>query len=142
MLRLWFFWVMPMEMDIVFNGGKRIEARWDNHVVATDQPLSDGGENSAPAPFLLFMASLGTCTAAYVQGFCEARQIDTTGLRLKQRMIQDESGQNVERVEIEVTLPPEFPEKYEKVVLRVAGQCAVKKALMNPPEVVISAVRS
>ncbi len=141
MLRLWFSWVMPMEMDIVFNGGKKIEARWDNHVVATDQPSFAGGENSAPAPFFLFLASLGTCAAAYVQGFCEARQIDTKGIQLKQRMIHDASGQKVERIEIDVQLPPEFPEKYEKAVLRVAGQCAVKKVLVDPPEVVLSAVR-
>lgn len=131
-----------MEMDIVFNGGKKIEARWDNHVVVTDQPGFAGGENSAPAPFFLFLASLGTCTAAYVQGFCDARQIDTTGIQLKQRMISDKSGQMIERIEIDVQLPQGFPEKYEKAVLRVAGQCAVKKAIANPPEIVLNAVRS
>lgn len=130
-----------MEMDIVFSGGKKIEARWDNYVVKTDQPSFAGGENSAPAPFFLFMASLGTCAAAYVQGFCEARQISSDGIGLKQRMISDASGQKIERVEIEVNLPADFPEKYEKAVLRVANQCAVKKAIADPPEIVLSAKR-
>jgi len=38
-----------------------------------------------------------------------------------------------------LSLPPEFPERYKKAIVRVMGLCSVKKQIMNPPEFVISA---
>jgi putative redox protein len=40
----------------------------------------------------------------------------------------------VGKVEIEIQVPPEFPEKYRASLVRSAELCAVKKHLENPPE--------
>ena len=39
----------------------------------------------------------------------------------------------VDTVKLDIQLPPEFPEKYKKAVIRSADQCAVKKHFENPP---------
>ncbi|MDA8242639.1 MAG: osmotically inducible protein OsmC, partial [Elusimicrobia bacterium] len=57
------------EMEITFPGGKKVNALWHGFEIATDQPKSSGGDNSAPAPFDLFLASLGTCAGIFVLGF-------------------------------------------------------------------------
>jgi hypothetical protein len=62
-----------MDITIRFPGGKRVDAHLGTHVVHTDQPIAGGGEDSAPAPFDLFLASLATCAGIYVLGFCQAR---------------------------------------------------------------------
>ena len=40
----------------------------------------------------------------------------------------------VGKVKLDIQLPPEFPEKYKKAVIRSADQCAVKKHFEDPPQ--------
>jgi hypothetical protein len=37
------------------------------------------------------------------------------------------------KINLDIQLPPDFPEKYKTAVIRAADQCAVKKHLENPP---------
>lgn len=129
-------------MEIALTGGKKIEVRWDGFVVKTDQSEAAGGEGNAPEPFMLFLASLGACSGMYALSFCQARDIPTAGLKLRQKLVADAEGKRLEQVRIEIVLPPEFPAKYEKAIVRVAEQCAVKKAIQNPPLIETVAVRA
>src|SRR6266511_936415 len=76
---------MSTEMIVTLPGGKKVDTRIGNHVIRTDQPVSSGGEDTAPAPFDLFLASVGTCAGIYVAGFCQKRGLPTEGIRLLQR---------------------------------------------------------
>jgi putative redox protein len=121
------------EFVIDFPGGARVDAHFGPYTVKTDQPPSGGGEGSAPAPFSLFLASIGTCAGIYVLGFCRQRGLPTEGIRLVQRMESDPLTHRIARVSLDIQLPPGFPEKYKDAVIRSAEQCAVKKAIENPP---------
>lgn len=129
-----------MEMKITFPGGKRVDAQLNGRIISSDQPPGAGGEGSAPTPYDYFLASLGTCAGIYVLGFCQERGIDTEGLELTQRMgFVSEGGKNrLAKVDLQITLPPGFPTKYHNAIIKTAELCAVKKALMNPPEFEIS----
>lgn len=116
-----------MEIQVSFPGGKRVDAAFGDHVVKTDQPPSLGGEDSAPAPFDLFLASLATCAGIYVLGFCQARSIPTEGIRVLQHSEADAEGK--QRVTLSIQFPPAFPEKYKPAVVRAAEGCKVKKAI-------------
>jgi len=93
-----------------------------------------GGQDSAPAPFSLFLASIGTCAGIYVLSFCRQRGVPTEGIRIVQRMENNPATRMISKIELEIQLPPEFPEKYKDAVIRAADQCAVKKHLENPPQ--------
>jgi putative redox protein len=121
-----------MDIVVTFPGGKRVDAQAGSFHIATDQPVEDGGEGSAPAPFTLFLASLGTCAGLYVLGFCNARGISTDGISLLQRYEKDEKGKVV-RITIEVHVPPDFPERYRDGLAHAAAACKVKKTIANPP---------
>jgi ribosomal protein S12 methylthiotransferase accessory factor len=123
-----------MTTTISFPGGKRVNAEIDGFVVATDQAREDGGDGSAPPPFSYFLSSIGTCAGIYVLGFCQARGIPTDGIRLLQHSEFDAASHRLTRVRIEVHLPAAFPEKYRAAVARAADLCAVKKAILTPPE--------
>jgi hypothetical protein len=73
------------DIAVSFPGGKRFDARIGALVVHTDQPVDQGGEGTAIAPFDLFLASLATCAGLYVLGFCQARGLSTDRLALQQR---------------------------------------------------------
>ncbi len=118
-----------MEMEITFPGGARVDANFGGMSVKTDQPPY----SSAPTPFATFLASIGTCAGIYVLGFCNQRGISTAGIRIIQRMYSDPSTGLVGQIDLDIQLPPDFPEKYKDAVVRSAEQCAVKKHLEHPP---------
>ncbi|HCS40255.1 MAG TPA: osmotically inducible protein OsmC [Anaerolineaceae bacterium] len=122
-----------MEMIIDFPGGARVDAHFGPYTVMTDQPPMGGGAASAPTPFALFLASLGTCAGIYVLGFCNQRGLPTEGIRIIQRVQTDRSTGKTENIELEIQVPPDFPEKYYPALVRSADQCKVKQVIENPP---------
>ncbi len=131
---------MSSEMIVTLPGGKRVDTRIGDHVIRTDQPVAAGGEDSAPAPFDLFLAAIGTCAGIYVAGFCQKRGLPTEGIRLRQRTHRDPETGVLSRVEIDVELPASFPEKYRDALVRVADQCAVKKTIQAQPAFTVRTV--
>jgi ribosomal protein S12 methylthiotransferase accessory factor len=123
-----------MEISVNFPGGRVVEAVFEDHLVKTDQPIKDGGANSAPYPFQLFLASIATCSAYYVLDFCLERKIPTDGLGVTMKILRDEEKRRIGKITLEINLPPEFPEKYEKAVVSAAESCSVKKYILKPPE--------
>ena len=119
-------------MEIRLEGGDRVSARWSGTTVTTDQ------DGSSPAPFELFLASLGTCAGFYVARFCHRRGIPATGVHIEQHVALDAATHVVSRIDIDIHLPDDFPSQYRDAVLRAAGQCVVKKHLEHPPEVAIA----
>ena len=117
-----------MEMVIDFPGGSRVDAHVGPFTVATDQPP----DASAPSPFAMFLVSIGTCAGIYVLGFCQQRGLPTDGLRIVEKTHAGADGM-VERIELGVELPADFPGKYRDAVIRSAEQCTVKKHLERPP---------
>ncbi|MCD6498731.1 MAG: OsmC family protein [Deltaproteobacteria bacterium] len=128
---------MQSEMEIMFPGGKKVDAYYNGFLVKTDQPVGEGGEASAPEPYTLFLASIGTCVGIYVKSFCDHRGIPTDRVRVVQRMRYDVDLRRLAQVEILVHVPPEFPKKYRAAIARAAGQCAVKRAMFDPPEFLV-----
>ena len=130
---------MKSEMIITIGEGKRVDAEINGFTIHTDQSVHSGGEGSAPEPFTLFLASIGTCAGIFVSTFCQRRGIPTEGIRLVQSHFFNESGHGVEKIELAIELPPDFPEKYKEAVISAANLCTVKKHILNPPEFVVTA---
>jgi putative redox protein len=120
-------------MEIVFEGGKVVTALYNGHTIKTDQPLDNGGGDTAPAPFDLFMASIGTCAGIYVKSFCDRRNIPTDNIRIYQDVEYDNETHLPVNVIIDIRLPADFPEKYKSAVISSAELCAVKRSILNPP---------
>ena len=126
-----------MEMKIDFPGGLRVDAHFGQFFVRTDQPVDDGGDGSAPSPFALFLAALGTCAGYYVLAFCRQRGIPTKGIRLIQSTEKNPTTKLIAKIKVDIQLPPVFPEKYRAAVIKAADQCTVKRHFQHPPAVEI-----
>jgi putative redox protein len=122
-----------MDITVDFPGGARVDAHWDSFTVLTDQPKNVGGDNSAPGPFALFLASLATCAGYYVFSFCKKRGIPMEGIKLIQKMEEDPKTKMVGKISVEIQLPADFPKEYASAVIRAAESCLVKKHLEHPP---------
>ena len=123
-----------MEMIIDFPGGARVDAHFGPYTVQTDQPPQGGGEGSAPTPFAVFLSSIGTCAGIYALGFCRQRGLNTEDMRIIQRMHSDPRTGMVSKIDLEIVLPKDFPEKYKPAIIHAVELCAVKKHLQQPPK--------
>jgi len=123
-----------MEMIIDFPGGAKVDAHFGEFSVKTDQPAIGSGEGSAPTPFQVFLSSIGTCAGIYVLGFCRQRGLPTEGIRIIERINNNRMTSMVDKIDLEIQVPPDFPQKYYEALVRSADQCAVKKHLENPPQ--------
>jgi len=96
--------------------------------------LDGGGGNTAPAPYELFLASIGTCAGIYVKSFCDNRNIPTEGIKIIQSQEWNQETGLPVNIKLDIKLPADFPEKYIASVIHVADLCKVKKTMANPPK--------
>jgi ribosomal protein S12 methylthiotransferase accessory factor len=121
-------------MEVTFDGGKVITAHLNDHIIRTDQSVKSGGQNSAPAPYDLFLASIGTCAGIYVKSFCDQRDIPSENIKIIQSVEFDSQTKLPANIKLDIQLPADFPEKYKAAVVNAAELCAVKKTINNPPK--------
>lgn len=126
-------------MRITFPGGKKVQAEVRGFIVTTDQSEASGGDGSAPSPFDLFLASIGTCTGYYVMAFCQQREIPTDDIEVTMDLVRNAERHLIERIDIAISLPESFPDRYVGACVKAAEQCTVKRHLHEPPEIVLSA---
>ena len=130
---------MEMHFAITLSGNKKVDAHFRGFTMRTDQPLSDGGDNTAPAAFELFLASIGACAGFFIVSFCQSRNIPTDKIKISQTAFRNDKTHMVEKMTLAVELPPDFPERYKNALIKAVDSCTVKKHLVNPPQIEISA---
>lgn len=128
-------------MEIYFNGKKQVFANVNGHTIKTDQAQQSGGDGEFPEPFTMFLASLGTCAGIYVKSFCDQRGIPSENIKLKQAQNFNPIKKIIDQIEIQIQIPQDFPEKYEKALIHTASLCAVKKHLKDDIHVDVKTVR-
>ncbi len=121
-----------MEMLIDFPGGARVDAHFGPYTIQTDQPPMGGGEGSAPTPFALFLASIGTCAGIYVLGFCRQRNLPIEGIRLIERVHSNPMSGMVEKVDIEIQVPPRLSGTLPRCAGAFGGTVCGQKAHGKP----------
>ena len=120
------------DLVVTIPGQRRVDVQVGGHVVHTDQPLDNGGEDTGPSPYDLFLASIGACAGIFIQGFCSKRGISTEGISVVERPTFGDDGV-LQSVALEIRVPPGFPDKYHAALINVVDGCSVKKAINAKP---------
>jgi ribosomal protein S12 methylthiotransferase accessory factor len=131
-----------MEIKVNFLENLRLEAKFDDFTVVTDQPIRYKGDGSAPSPFDYFLASSALCAAYFVRVYCKARDISTENIRLSQNNIVDPENRYNQIFRIEVELPENISDKDRQGILRSIDRCTVKKVVQTGPEFQIETVEN
>lgn len=129
-----------MEIKVNFLDNLRLEAKFDDFTVVTDQPIRYKGDGSAPSPFDYFLASSALCAAYFVKVYCKARDIPTDNIRLSQNNIVDPEDRYNQIFRIQVELPEDLSDKDRQGILRSIERCTVKKVVQTGPEFQIETV--
>ncbi|MGL6029235.1 MAG: OsmC family protein, partial [Legionella sp.] len=129
-----------MEIKVNFLDNLRLEAKFDDFTVTSDQPIRYKGDGSAPSPFDYFLASSALCAAYFIKVYCKARDISTEHIRLSQNNIVDPEDRYNQIFQIQVELPDDISEKDREGILRSIDRCTVKKVVQTGPEFKIETV--
>lgn len=115
--------------------GDAFEVRVRGHVLTVDQPLSDGGEDTAPTPVELFVAAVASCAAHYAGRFLDRHGVGRDGLsvRAEYRMADDRPAR-VAALSLTV-LAPSLPPQRLAALRAVVSRCTVTNTLAQAPEV-------
>ena len=106
-----------------------------HHRLRVDQPVEDGGCDSAPTPTELFVVSLASCVAFYVRRFLTRHGLPVEGLSVAAVFAMAERPARVGRIDVTINLPGHFPEDRCAALMAVASHCTVHNTLENPPAV-------
>ncbi|UDL06954.1 OsmC domain/YcaO domain-containing protein [Marinobacter sp. CA1] len=131
-----------MQINVNFLDNLRLEAKFDDFTVITDQPIRYKGDGSAPSPFDYFLASSALCAAYFVRVYCLARNIPTDNIRLSQNNIVDPENRYNQIFKIQVELPEDISDKDRQGILRSIDRCTVKKVVQTGPAFEIETVEN
>ena len=110
-------------------GGSRVDAHFAGFNVATDH----SPEASAPAPFELFLASIGTCAGIYILDYCRNHGLPMERVKLLERIHSNPETLMIDKIDIETQVPASFPRDHYPALIRAAELCKVKKHIAQPP---------
>lgn len=127
-------------ISVTHLGGDRFEITVRDHTVTVDQPVAMGGDDTAPTPTELFVASLASCVAFYARRYLARHDLPVEGLRVETSYVMGTKPSRVASFDVKVHLPEGVPEDRHKALLAMVSHCTVHSTLQHEPEVDIQLV--
>jgi len=109
-------------------GPGRVVADFGPTSIASDHPGTDR-EGRDPEPWLLFLASIGTCAASFVAAEARERGIDPRSLRVVQRQEFRDADSDALDVTIAIESDAPISEEDRAALVAAGGMCTVKRAI-------------
>ena len=128
--------IPPMRVE--HRGGDKFDIAVRGHVVRVDQPVKDHGEDTAPTPTELFIASLASCVAFYARRYLARHNLPTDGLAVEATFDMGSKPARVARIAMRLIVPEGVPADRLDALLAVATHCTVHNTLSSEPEVSIT----
>jgi putative redox protein len=119
-------------------GGDTFDINIRGHVVTVDQPVRDGGQDTAPTPTELFIASLASCVAFYARRYLARHALPTDGLAVEATFEMGAKPARVAGIGLRLIVPEGVPVERLDALLAVATHCTVHNTLASEPEVTIT----
>jgi putative redox protein len=125
-------------LEARFVAGEAYEVTVRGHRLVVDQPADAGGQDSAPTPTELFVASLASCVAFYAGRFLTRHGYSRDGLAVSAgyEMASDRPAR-VSSVRLAVHVPADLPPRRWAALQAVVSHCTVHNSLASPPSVTI-----
>ena len=129
-----------MEVKVSHVDGVRFAIQARSHVVTSDQPLDNGGEDSGMTPPEFLLASLGSCAAYYAVEYLRTRNLAQTGVEVSvsaekllkpARLIEDVLHDRLRHS------PVELNPQHSEGLVRAVHHCLVHNTLLSPSEITI-----
>jgi putative redox protein len=121
-------------ITVTYAGGDRLRIDVRGHELGVDQPVEDGGEDSAPTPTEIFVSSLAACVAFYAERFLRRNGLSTEDLKVAADYQWAGNPHRVGEIVLNVEAPG-LTEVKREAFERVIEHCTVHNTLRMPPVV-------
>ncbi|HET7310759.1 MAG TPA: OsmC family protein [Mycobacteriales bacterium] len=108
------------------------------HRLYVDQPEGDGGDDTAPTPTELLVASLASCVAFYARRYLSRHGLREEGLAVTAEFTMSSRPARVGHIDVHLTLPAGISSERRMALLAVASHCTVHNSLIDGPMVRIA----
>lgn len=129
---------MSDSMTLTHLGGDRFAVEIRGHTITVDQPSEAGGDDTAPTPTELFVASLAACVAFYARRYLARHHLPTDGLSVTSSYTAAGNPNRITDIAIRITPPAGLAAERRDALLAVASHCTVHNTLHQPPAVHIT----
>jgi len=129
------------QLRVDYESGDKFQISVRQHSLWVDQPTVDGGEDTAPTPTDLFIASLAACVAYYVRRFLSRHGQQVAKLAVTSEVDFASHPHRVGAIDLRIEVPGELDPQEQAALLAVASRCTVHNSLRQPPEVRIELAR-
>ncbi len=114
-----------------YRGDMNFETVLGTHRLLVDVPASMGGHDRAPTPPELFVASLGSCVAAFVASYCERTGLDDSDLSVDASYEKVENPTRLVNLKVTIKLPNAECGDRVAAIQRVAEHCPVHETVAS-----------
>ena len=126
-----------MLVNISYKSNLQFQATARGHVIVSDQPHSNGGEDTGMTPPELFLAALGSCVGFYAVKYCQARGLDATGLNIEVSAQKTTTPPvRLDEIEIHLSLPISLSDRHQKGLEGAVNACLIHTTLTHPPKII------
>ena len=126
---------MTNQLTVLHLDEDRFEIEIRGHTITVDQPIADGGTDTAPTPTELFIACLASCVAFYARRYLARHHLSAEGLTVTADYDIGGRPTRVNRIGVVITPPPDLPDERRAAFLAVAAHCTVHNTLAEAPSV-------
>jgi putative redox protein len=126
-----------MEVKVSHLGQVKFNIQFRSHSILCDQPVDNGGEDSAMTPPELMLASLGSCAAFYAVQYLKARDLAQSGVEVSVTAEKLKHPARLGNFNIHVECPVPLTEEQTEGLMRSVHCCLIHNTLLTPPEIKI-----
>ncbi|HEX4756399.1 MAG TPA: OsmC family protein [Terracidiphilus sp.] len=126
-----------MEVKVSHLGQVKFNIQSRSHSILCDQPVENGGEDTAMTPPELMLASLGSCAAFYAVQYLKCHNLAESGVEVSVTADKLKVPARLGNFNIRVEYPVALNEEQTEGLLRSVRHCLIHNTLLSLPEIKI-----
>ena len=131
-----------MKVNVSHIGKTRFQIRARQHIIDSDQPVENGGDDAAMTPPEIFLASLGSCAAFYAAQFLSRRKLEDRGLEVSVEAEKLREPARLGNFVIKVQSPVSLTGDQSVAMERSVHHCLIHQTMLQPPQVALEIVET
>lgn len=124
-----------MEVKVTHDEKMRFRIQARQHVTTSDQPIENGGDDSAMTPPELMLAAIGSCAAFYGMQFLTSRKLAESGLEIQVTADKLTDPARLGNFVIQVKSPVNLTDNQKAALQRSVLHCLVHQTMMSKPQI-------
>jgi putative redox protein len=124
-----------MEVKVSHLGQVRFNIQSRSHSILCDQPIDNGGGDTAMTPPELMLASLGSCAAYYAVQYLKSRNLADSGVEVSVTAEKLKGPSRLGNFKIQVNYPVALNEQHTEGLARSVKHCLIHSTLLTPPNI-------